>query len=886
MRSLAIHVERMEANNMKTKRMILLLMSLVMTFTVVFDFSINQAYATGNTIRFDTAYESARIVVDGIVHNADVQIADGTWYISAQDIQRIFGSVFTEEYVSLSDYAQYADIHYTQDEALTAAYFSTWDLYAEKVSLDDFEMHAAELNLPLDKISQNTISGAEMAELLDCFVSHEAPGQMDNWKEISQKLRASHAPLCRSDALAALFVASWRIGGPYRVYEKESSGHMRDAAFAKADDRRNWELFTGAPIPRMFDVGYGAMDHYGAASCIFNLGMISPVDASHPFAYDGTSFRHDENATYLEAVVAICRVFSRTDTQIVPTDSKAATTLSGVFTEELLTKATAPSNVSETNHPQWTGFVLDGETDGNLSEVVNNVAQCANWGFNSVRLNLCYEQLFNRDVTEVNLAMLTVLDQIVAQAVKYNLHLNICMTTLPGRWKGYVGAYEEIGEFDLFLNEKKQEQAKRIFAILAERYKNFSNNYLSFTPIIEAMNYNLSSGLPFTNYNYLHYASSLEKFVEVIRSIDQERLIIVEPTPLTDEGAIMGSSAPVYAAMVGKGNIIISYNFCDWAFVYACMTVEAERNIDDENRSYYLMEYPTYYYDLDNCIVDPEKSDLRDMMPWGSYEGSGSLLIEGGLPAGTTVELYLQQTYGGELQFIADGKTVYTEELGHYVYHAGETVSRYINYAVSDKKVSVTLNEPVELLEIATPGGALTWTAMDLRLPEEYAQERWYYATPYDVFCGLEKQAGIIRKNEARVMIWPYEPLDTNNKVNRLIIHDDLSYSTSTIYASSSKETIQNLIQAMNKARQGYIIRYERALFNGGISDSIMAYYTDMFHVLNEHNVSWWSNDWWVMTNDMSESMAGVQQTSYGPYEYFNIDLLKLMQQYQSNERP
>ncbi len=821
------------------KQIVSLLLCMVLATGMLFGHSNGQAYAEGNTkqsadIAFDTTIESARVVVDGIVHHFDLHVADGVWYISSRDAQSAFGDTFDKDYVALDDYARLADMRYTQDEVLNAAYFSTWEPYVAKVSLDGFEMHAEALKLPLDKLGQSTISGAEMAELLDCFVIHEASEQMDDWKKISSQLRVSHAPLCRSDALASLFLAAWKIGGVYMEYEKESSMQMRDAAFDKSDDKRNWELFNGAPIPGEFDVGYDAVDHYGAGSCVFNLGTISPVDASHPFSYDGTSFRHDENATYLEAVVAVCRVFSNLDTQIVSVDDPAATLLSGLFTEKLLDKAMVASTVTAENHPQWTGFVLNGEMDFNLKEVPDNVVQCANWGFNSVRLNLHYEQIFNREVTEVNLAMLNVLDQIVAQAVKNNMHLNICLTSLPGRWKVPAGDYEEAGEFDLFLNEEKQEQAKRVFKVLAERYKGFSNDYLSFTPVWEAMNHNLSSGLPFDAYTYNDYAASLSEFVGVIHSIDPERLIIVEPTMLSNVTAIARDTEPVYMALADAENIIASYNFCEAPFVYACMTSEAGRNIDDENRSYYLVDYPTCYYDLDNCIVDPQTAALRDMMPEGSFVGSASLLIEGSLPAGTTVELYLRQTYGGKLQFIADGQVVYTEELGHNVYNVGEPVSGYINYASSDKMISVTLNEATEQLEIATP----------------------------DDLC------------------------DKEHKENRLIIHDDLSYSTSTVRESASSKTILNLVQTIEETQPGSIIRYERALFNGGISEAMMAYYTDMYTALNERGIGWWSNDWWVMTNDMSESMAGVQQTSYGQYACFNLELLKLMQRYQNNERP
>ena len=834
---------------------------------------------------FDTTLEAIRVVVDGIVHNVDVQVADGEWYISAQDAQTAFGGTFTDEYVSLDAYAQSADVRYTQDEVLIAAYFSTWEPYAEAASVAGFESYVNGLNLPLDKLGQESVSGIEMAELLDCFVAHEAPEQLDAWKAFSANLRSSNEPLIRSDALASLFVATWCIGGCYMEYDSENhSMQMRDAAFHKADDNRNWALFNDSGIPGEFDVGFGAKDHYGSASCIFNITTVSPVDGAYPFAFNEqtASFRHDENATYLEAAVAILRVYSTNGMTVVSIDDPAAVTLSAVFSEELLTKASAPSTVTAENHPQWTGFVMNGEKEFSLNPIPDQIAESANWGFNSARLNLDYEQLFNADVTEVDLSQLQILDQIVAQAIKYNMHLNIIMTSLPGRWVATTDEFENVGDFDLHINPEKQEQAKRLYAVMAERYKDISNDYLSFTPEFEPMNKNRSSGEIPPEYSFEDYDASLAMFLDVIFSKCPDRLIILEPVGLTPEE----DAEAVYTSFTDEDNVIYSFNFGEMPFIYANMTTEHGRNIDDENRSFYLMNYPTYYYELDNCIADPEHASLREMMSEEFIDGVGSLRLDGCLPAGTVVDIYLSQTLGGELQFIADGKVIYTEQLGHQIYETSENPSMFIHYMTSDKKVSVTLTKDTELLEIATPGGAVLWHAMDVWLPEEYATERWYYATPYDVREGFEEKEGLILKKESRVMIWPYDSDEHGDKVNQLTIHEDLTYSTSRIKESASKETMESTLKAVSGFHPNSMVRYERVAFSGTSWDSMVAYYQDMFVELNANNLGWWSNDWFVMTNSMANQIAGVTETSYGQYTTFNLELLKLMQQYQNNERP
>lgn len=835
---------------------------------------------------FDATLKSTRIVVDGIVHSFDVYTANGAWYLSAVDAQSAFGETFTEDYVDLAAYAEAANIRYTQDEILMAAYFCTWETYAETDSLAGFESYAEELNLPLDRLTQETISGQEMAELLDCFVWHEAPGQTETWNAVSVHLRASQTPLSRGDLLSSLFLASWAIGGSYMDYSTDSSMDLRNAAFEGENDRRDWSLFDDAPIPEEFDIG-GAVDHYGSASCIFNIGTISPVDGSYPLSYDGVSFRYSEDASYLDAVLAVLRVFSTGELKTVSIDDPAVRTIKAGFSEELLEKAKASSAITAEDHPQWTGFVLSGELGYDLNEIPEQMALFANWGFNSVRLNLDYEQIFNRDVTEADLLALSALDRIVAQAVKYNLHFNIIMTSLPGRWGSSEGEFNSYGEFDLFLNEEKQAQAKRIFNVLAERYRGISSDFLSFTPVFEPTNQNLSTGQPAEPFTYADYTASLVQFIDVIHDIAPNRFIIVEiETAQFEEPVFHELEETLEKALEDRENILFSCNYCEMPFVYACMTDVAGRNIDDENCSYYLMSYPTYWYMLDNCIVDPEEESLRDAMPEGSFDGSGSLQISGCLPAGTKVDLYLNQTYAGELKWNADGETIYTEQLGHNVYEVGEAVSGGINYAVSDKKVSVTLQKDTTLLEIAVSGGGLTWSGMDLWLPEEYAQERWYYVSGYDVYRGLEEQVGITLKYESRVMVWPYDGRESAHKENQLIIHEDLTYSTPTIREYSSADTVQNTIQMIADIREGSTIRYERANFNGVIWTEMMEYYEDLLRALTECGVGWWSNDWFCMTNDMSDGIAGIEQTRYASFANFDLKLLRLMQQYQNSDRP
>ena len=832
-------------------------------------------------LKFDSKLENARIIMDGYLNYCDIYVLNNEWYLSKKDIKKIIQMDISQEYISLNAFAKSENLKYTKDETLKAAYFNSWGPYEKKIDFFDFESYAKELNIQIGDLSQNTISGKEMAKLLDCFVIHEAPDKMQEWYDISVNFRLSEEPLKRTDALAGLFLASWKIGGIYLNYGKENhSWNIREAAFDKESDNRNWGLFDYYSLCN-FDLGYGILDHYGCASCLFNIGIVSPVDGSFPFSYEEGSFRFGENSTYLEALLAILRTFSIKDGSPVLVDDPTVITPSKVLTKDILTKASIPSFVTSENHPRWTGFALNADVFVDINEVVDQISLSSNWGFNSARLNIEYEQLFDRDVKNANLLNFFALDRIIAESIKNNMHLNLCLVTLPGRWRNKLEEFGRFGEYDLYLNKEKQKQAKLIFEILTKRYKDISNDYLSFTPVWEPMNYNLGTGESYEPYTATDYANCLADIVDTIRNIDNKRLIIFEMTNNSGIEDIKQHSEPIIKACQNKTNIIYSYNFCENPFVYTSMSGRPGSDPDIDNSSYFLAQYPTYYYDLDRYIVDTNFDGIKDIFPNKKFDGNGSLFIDGCLPAGTTIDLYLDRTYGGDLKFIADNQEIYNEKLDYKEYEYGATVSSYIQYAMTEKKISVSLNKDVDLLEIATPGGGLSWTGMDIYLPKEYEKESWYFVSPYDVSQGIEEKDGIRLIKSSRVMIWP-----CGEKEHNITIHDDLTYSTPTVSSSASKETITKMIQTVDQYKKDSIIRYERANFAGVICKEMMEYYTDMFSVLEEYNIGWWSNDWYVMTNDMSNEIVGVKQINYRDYKCFNLELLELMQQYQVNDRP
>jgi len=730
-------------------------------------------------------------------------------------------------------------------------------------ALEGFVSYLEKLEISPRKFAQETISGAELAELLDKLVAYAAPDKLAEWQEMYPVLRASEEPLTRFDAMASLFLAAQYIGGDYTGIKIDPYPVAGTLNHSWDEDYLDWELYGG--FGEEFDIGGGVSGYLDGVSYYYNLGRTSICDGEYLFAYDeeSNSLRVKDNTTYAEALLAILRSVSAVETIVSVDTSSARTHNSYIITDELIARAQANPVVTSEDHPRWTGFVLGYGYYGEFGTSAREIELSAEWGFNSARLMLHYETLFSADTQTADLAMLVELDKLVAAAIENDIHLNICLSAIPGRKAIPADAstgWESTADLDLFINPEKQAQALRAYKTLAARYKEIPNFNLSITPVWEALNKNLSTGLPEPDYGPEDVAAFTGMAIDAIRAEDSNRLIIYEPTANGTYAAIIEECVPTKAAADSRDNVIISYNAGEAAYIYACMTSTEGAHIDNMNRSLDLQPYPNYIYSVITHI-----------------DNDNSLTLNGCLPAGTTFDLYLENSFGGTLDIRADGVSLYSEGLPEQQYTVGERLSRYYPYAESDKRISLTLENDADELVVSCKNGWADLCGIYLTLPDEYARERWYYAQPYDVDLGLEEQVGVARRTSSGVMLAP------NNYENgrTITIYDDLTYTSENIWEEASADTVNAFAKGVNEFDGNCVIRFERGTFSGALWSDLKAYYTDLLNSYETYGFSWWSNDWWEITHH-TRTIAEAEYIEYAGYEHFNMELLQLLQQYQS----
>ena len=602
-----------------------------------------------------------------------------------------------------------------------------------------------------------------------------APEQMDYF---DSKVKDVNLAITRGDAVRMAYYAAVCIGADdYNGYSFSSDLADSDGRMGEAGNFLELicpDVYKNIPVT-MANHTWG--NEFTAAG-LWNVWHVDTVSGKQVFEFDEElqSMRMYDMLTMEEAETSIERL--RTGYGVkryVSVDSAEAT--SPALSDEALAKTAERCSETLDALPRLTGFVL--ANDGYYSihtivKTVDDIRRIADWGFNTVRLRITYETLFNQDGSQIDLTQAERLDELVEACIEADIHLNLLLCTLPGRTKWVdLNDVSSGGETDLFINPERQKEAVSVWATLAARYQDVSGAHLSFTPFWEPdgdLGINSEEGWEHTPQDT---CDTLALLIEAVRAQDPERFIFYEPTAHIAAEATIQESSLFYEPLKSRfDNLMISYNFCQNAYVFAEITDIVGEDVDLNNYSMFKPEYPVTNYGVNDTIPD-----------------GGELTIDGFLPAGTVIDLYLACTDGqSALTITGDGTELYHEELSSGDYRPGRPLSSFYPYATSNKKISVTLAETTDEVAISARGADIKWCGMDVILPEEYAVERWYMNSGRDNF--FEDEARFLWLATSTVMISPSERCETWH----ITIRDDVTFTTGEVFAEAIR-TCQTPVQ-------------------------------------------------------------------------------------------
>lgn len=700
---------------------------------------------------------------------------------------------------------------------------------------------------------------AMLVEMLEAL----APEQMDYF---DSKVKDVNLAITRGDAVRMAYYAAVCIGADdYNGYSFSSDLADSDGRMGEAGNFLELicpDVYKNIPVT-MANHTWG--NEFTAAG-LWNVWHVDTVSGKQVFEFDEElqSMRMYDMLTMEEAETSIERL--RTGYGVkryVSVDSAEAT--SPALSDEALAKTAERCSETLDALPRLTGFVL--ANDGYYSihtivKTVDDIRRIADWGFNTVRLRITYETLFNQDGSQIDLTQAERLDELVEACIEADIHLNLLLCTLPGRTKWVdLNDVSSGGETDLFINPERQKEAVSVWATLAARYQDVSGAHLSFTPFWEPdgdLGINSEEGWEHTPQDT---CDTLALLIEAVRAQDPERFIFYEPTAHIAAEATIQESSLFYEPLKSRfDNLMISYNFCQNAYVFAEITDIVGEDVDLSNYSMFKPEYPVTNYGVNDTIPD-----------------GGELTIDGFLPAGTVIDLYLAYADGqSALTITGDGTELYHEELSSGDYRPGRPLSSFYPYATSDKKISVTLAETTDEVAISARGADIKWCGMDVILPEEYAVERWYMNSGRDNF--FEDEARFLWLATSTVMISPSERCETWH----ITIRDDVTFTTGEVFAEANAETIEHWCAEISDFSPQCIVRYEDACFSLGTTQgSILRYYEDVLSTFEKYGFSWLSNDYELILQESTNRIADAEVVEYDGYDFVNLALLELLQKYQ-----
>ncbi len=429
--------------------------------------------------------------------------------------------------------------------------------------------------------------------------------------------------------------------------------------------------------------------------------------------YDDWTFRPMEEVTVREAVETVLR-FSRSfekDPVFVDVTDEAA----GRHTIDpaLYTGETTLPDASNQDLPAWRGCnisfnsmfsgALCGDPDDTFAEA--NLDYIKELGMNFVHLYLSWSYFQGPGLTAenvVNLSRLEQLDEIISWCIERDIHIQLVFNDVPNL--DFDAAYDRVEDWNIacstvFTDETVRDTVTAFWRMLARRYADIPNNYLSFNLMNECS--------PADDENYVW------AFADAVNAIWEQspgRVIVAD---------VHAGMEVTGAGMAGLGCALS----CHFYNIGDISTISAEKEAAK----------PGFYESLTGmpCLVNANIyghgfGDDDTALP---EEAKGALRFTGAVGgAALTVTIGDLSSFDTTMRIAADGQTLY-EGMEPYTY---DEAADHIGVSAP---VTVTIPEGAGSFEISCPEGCFTMSDISLRLsdgtePALMPIHDWWAGTP------------------------------------------------------------------------------------------------------------------------------------------------------------
>ena len=193
--------------------------------------------------------------------------------------------------------------------------------------------------------------------------------------------------------------------------------------------------------------------------------------------------------------------------------------------------------------PQWRGFNLLEmfSTTGTGDFQEDDFRWIADWGFDFVRIPMCYLLWCDGDWWHLKESMLQKVDRVVALGNRYHLHVDLNFHRAPG----YCINSDPAEPLNLWKDKEAEDAFCFQWQTFARRYQGISSDKLSFNLVNEPLGYN-------DNMSREDHSRVIRRATLAIREVDPDRLIIAD-------GVRAGNDASPELADLGIGQSCRAY---------------------------------------------------------------------------------------------------------------------------------------------------------------------------------------------------------------------------------------------------------------------------------------------------------------------------------------
>ncbi|MBR2132144.1 MAG: cellulase family glycosylhydrolase [Oscillospiraceae bacterium] len=753
----------------------------------------------------------------------------------------------------------------------------------------------------------------EFRDMLEELIGETAPEQLALFQS---KVTEYKTPLTRNQAIIMIWYAAVCMGVDDAVTGGHPSLYNYEAfedAFGRFGD--DWEAATYLlPEVTQYDLGietkfWGTQTDVLVVAGAWNLWHLSPTWGQPAIAPDmvAMSMHWTDAFTVEDAVCAISRLYDSYE-DIQPAewadiDSEGATVpFAEILTAEILAKAV---EVPDPDVDQLNGLSLTNIVNGNALDTYfapYDLSNIADWGFNQATVTLHYRQIFDEDITRVNLKTLKYLDEMIATALSRGIHILLDIPALPGN-EAFVDIdnnFETVYDNDLSINQEKQAKAAKLWETLAERYDGIPGSALSFSVLPEPYDPVAWGDTTYSDAEKLQmYAQSSQIMINAIRDADPDRFILYTvPLPanvasLEHSDAELNDYQSIFQSFEALEDVRPIAGFCQEAYVYFNMNGVYGRNPDDQNNAMFVQDYPVYIYAAQKHITGSDyacRDGTEHAGHEGEYAGEHTLTIDGTLPAGTEVEVYIERWSGsGAFQIAVDDVQKISDSISdeETSFNAGEVLSRRVCFAESEKKFSLTLAEDAQSIVLSCTGaGEVWWSGIRLTLPQKYAVDRIYADTEYAANLEGREYEGVSIRSTSEILIgantnateWPVSASENPYRGSTVTImagNGELGYTSDAMFEQADVESIEEwgrMVKAFGEDLR-FCTYWEAP--GPTTTESLVAYYEDMLTMYDRYGFSWNGRyDYFSLTNG---EVVGAETVKRGRYLKFYEELLQVM---------